>query len=155
MLLRCCATDRGAAVAPALQHATAELLVDAGKRTEVTGRDFVLPTRSCPPPPPLGGRFLFRFPPTQTTRPHHSLLQNPPAIPSLPVAVLVCRLRSSKLVVDWHNYGYTILALTIGPAHPLVSLAKWCVLSPEYNPLCLPLRALLHGHCLLSFPCYL
>ncbi|CCC06765.1 unnamed protein product [Sordaria macrospora k-hell] len=37
---------------------------------------------------------------------------------------LVCRLRSTKLLIDWHNYGWTILASTRGPRHPLVYIAK-------------------------------
>lgn len=52
------------------------------------------------------------------------LVQNPPAIPTLAVASLICRLRNSKLIIDWHNYGWTILAGTRGPRHPLVALSK-------------------------------
>jgi beta-1,4-mannosyltransferase len=53
------------------------------------------------------------------------LLQNPPAIPTLAVARLVCALRGTHLVVDWHNFGYSILALRLGASHPLVRLASW------------------------------
>ncbi|KAL0471686.1 glycosyl transferases group 1 domain-containing protein [Neurospora intermedia] len=52
------------------------------------------------------------------------LVQNPPSIPTLFIASLVCRLRSSKLLIDWHNYGWTILSSTRGPRHPLVYIAK-------------------------------
>ncbi|KAF4963674.1 hypothetical protein FSARC_8318 [Fusarium sarcochroum] len=38
------------------------------------------------------------------------IIQNPPSIPTFHVALLVSLIRGSKLVVDWHNYGYTILA---------------------------------------------
>ncbi|KAM9391635.1 chitobiosyldiphosphodolichol beta-mannosyltransferase [Pholidichthys leucotaenia] len=55
----------------------------------------------------------------------HILLQNPPGLPSIAVAWLVCVLRGSRLVIDWHNYGYTIMALSLGTTHPLVRLAKW------------------------------
>ncbi|XP_001377236.2 chitobiosyldiphosphodolichol beta-mannosyltransferase [Monodelphis domestica] len=58
------------------------------------------------------------------------LLQNPPGLPSIAVCWVVCCLRRSKLVIDWHNYGYTIMGLTHGFAHPLVQLAKW------YEKLC-------------------
>jgi beta-1,4-mannosyltransferase len=51
-------------------------------------------------------------------------VQNPPSIPTLAVAGLVCRLRNSKLIIDWHNYGWTILAGTRGANHPLVTLSK-------------------------------
>ncbi|KAK3486084.1 glycosyl transferases group 1-domain-containing protein [Neurospora hispaniola] len=52
------------------------------------------------------------------------LVQNPPSIPTLFIASLVCHLRSTKLLIDWHNYGWTILSSTRGPRHPLVYIAK-------------------------------
>ncbi|KAJ5621628.1 hypothetical protein N7528_006411 [Penicillium herquei] len=51
------------------------------------------------------------------------LVQNPPSIPSLAVASLSCFLRQTRLVIDWHNFGYSILALKLGPTHPLVRLS--------------------------------
>ncbi|KAG2482357.1 hypothetical protein HYH03_018707 [Edaphochlamys debaryana] len=56
--------------------------------------------------------------------PGHILLQNPPAIPTMVVCWLASRRHGAKLVIDWHNYGYTILALTQGPRHPLVRMAR-------------------------------
>lgn len=53
--------------------------------------------------------------------------QNPPGLPGIAVAWLVSVLRGSRLVIDWHNYGYTIMALSHGQGHPLVRLAKWSV----------------------------
>lgn len=62
-------------------------------------------------------------------KPNFSLpRQNPPGLPTISVAWFVCTLRGSRLIVDWHNYGYTIMALSHGPRHPLVRLAKWSVL---------------------------
>ena len=29
-----------------------------------------------------------------------------------------------RLVIDWHNYGHTILSLALGGRHPLVRLSK-------------------------------
>ncbi|KAK3717354.1 hypothetical protein QZH41_011581, partial [Actinostola sp. cb2023] len=56
----------------------------------------------------------------------HVLVQNPPAIPTLAVAWVACALCNTKLVIDWHNYGYTILALTLNNHdHLLVKIAKW------------------------------
>lgn len=55
--------------------------------------------------------------------------QNPPGLPSIAVAWFVCVLRGSRLIIDWHNYGYTIMALSHGERHPVVRLAKWSVLS--------------------------
>ncbi|KAL3238871.1 hypothetical protein MRX96_021891 [Rhipicephalus microplus] len=59
-------------------------------------------------------------------KPSHVLVQNPPSIPTLPVSWFCCLLRGSVLVVDWHNYGYSILALALGPEHLLVRLCHWC-----------------------------
>ena len=42
-------------------------------------------------------------------RPSFLILQNPPGIPSIYIARLITFLRRSKFVIDWHNYGYTIL----------------------------------------------
>ena len=52
------------------------------------------------------------------------LVQNPPAIPSLAVAYVLCFLRHTRLVIDWHNFGYSILALRLGKAHPLVQISR-------------------------------
>ncbi|KAL2869678.1 chitobiosyldiphosphodolichol beta-1,4 mannosyltransferase [Aspergillus lucknowensis] len=53
------------------------------------------------------------------------LVQNPPSIPTLAIASLVCFFRQTKLVIDWHNFGYTILALKLGDNHPLVKISRW------------------------------
>uniref|UniRef100_A0A8C8ISB8 Chitobiosyldiphosphodolichol beta-mannosyltransferase n=1 Tax=Oncorhynchus tshawytscha TaxID=74940 RepID=A0A8C8ISB8_ONCTS len=55
----------------------------------------------------------------------HILMQNPPGLPSIVVTWLVCGLRGSRFIIDWHNYGYTIMALSHGPDHPIVRLAQW------------------------------
>jgi beta-1,4-mannosyltransferase len=47
------------------------------------------------------------------------------------VCWIVCLLRGSKLVIDWHNYGYTILGLTLGEQHFLVQISKWYVYVKE------------------------
>ncbi|XP_077490801.1 ALG1, chitobiosyldiphosphodolichol beta-mannosyltransferase [Amblyomma americanum] len=59
-------------------------------------------------------------------KPSRVLVQNPPSIPTLPVLWFCCLLRGSALVVDWHNYGYSILALALGPQHLLVRICHWC-----------------------------
>ncbi len=47
---------------------------------------------------------LFRIP-----KPDFLILQNPPGIPAIFICSIVCFIRRSKFVIDWHNYGYTIL----------------------------------------------
>lgn len=39
------------------------------------------------------------------------------------VAQLICLFRGSQLIIDWHNFGYSILALKFGFQHPIVKLA--------------------------------
>lgn len=53
------------------------------------------------------------------------LVQNPPSIPTLAVAQFLCFFRKTRLVVDWHNFGYSILALRLGDSHPLVRISEW------------------------------
>ncbi|EJD04443.1 beta-1,4-mannosyltransferase [Fomitiporia mediterranea MF3/22] len=56
--------------------------------------------------------------------PEYIIVQNPPSIPTLALVQLVCKLRGSKLIIDWHNLGYSILALKLGEKHILVKIAK-------------------------------
>lgn len=58
-------------------------------------------------------------------RPNFLLVQNPPAIPTLVVCYLYCTVTRTKLIIDWHNYTYSILALTAGEQSLIVKLAKW------------------------------
>ncbi|KAJ4375816.1 mannosyltransferase [Neocucurbitaria cava] len=51
------------------------------------------------------------------------LVQNPPSIPTLAIASLMCFLRNTDLIIDWHNFGYSILALKLGANHPLVKIS--------------------------------
>ena len=72
-----------AALGHACCHACASCHIDAGKSAQAVIQ--------------LGGPNI-----AQLSR------QNPPAIPALPLAVLVSRLRRARLVVDWHNYGIAL-----------------------------------------------
>ena len=65
-------------------------------------------------------RRLFTIP-----RPDVLLVQNPPALPLLHVAMLVSSLRGARFVIDWHNLGFSILALRLGRRHLAVRLARW------------------------------
>ncbi|NXV38983.1 ALG1 mannosyltransferase, partial [Rissa tridactyla] len=60
-------------------------------------------------------------------KPSYILLQNPPGLPAIAVAWVACLFWRSKLIIDWHNYGYTIMSLNHGKNHPLVQIAKWFV----------------------------
>lgn len=57
-------------------------------------------------------------------RPDIILVQNPPAIPTLFVCWLYKTVARSKLVIDWHNYAHTILALSVGRENTLVSITE-------------------------------
>ncbi|KAF7340142.1 Chitobiosyldiphosphodolichol beta-mannosyltransferase [Mycena venus] len=60
--------------------------------------------------------------------PEFILVQNPPSIPTLAIVWIVGRIRGCKVIIDWHNLGFTILAMRFpkqGERHPLVRLAQW------------------------------
>ncbi|KIK70352.1 glycosyltransferase family 33 protein [Collybiopsis luxurians FD-317 M1] len=57
--------------------------------------------------------------------PEYLLVQNPPSIPTLALVWLVGRIRGCKVIIDWHNLGYSILELKLPKTHPYVRIAKW------------------------------
>ena len=61
---------------------------------------------------------------------YKEISKNPPSIPTLALVWLVGRLRGSKVIIDWHNLGYSILALRLGPNHVFVKLAKMSLRPP-------------------------
>jgi len=48
------------------------------------------------------------------------LVQNPPAVPTLVLARLIATLQGASLIIDFHNFGYSLLALKLGEAHLIV-----------------------------------
>ena len=58
-------------------------------------------------------------------RPDLVLVQNPPAFPTLVVTRWALKRKGVRIVIDWHNIGYTLLALRVGQWHPAVRLARW------------------------------
>lgn len=61
-----------------------------------------------------------------TQNPNYFLVQNPPSIPSLSIVWFVSCIKGSTFIIDWHNYGYTILSLNVkNKSHPLVKFSKW------------------------------
>lgn len=51
------------------------------------------------------------------------LVQNPPCIPLFFVLFLVKMVKSCQLIIDWHNYGYTILE-SCGTKAPICAGAR-------------------------------
>ena len=52
------------------------------------------------------------------------LIQNPPSIPNLMAIWLASIVKRYKIVIDFHNYGYTILALNV-KNKMIIKVAKW------------------------------
>ncbi|XP_075979168.1 ALG1, chitobiosyldiphosphodolichol beta-mannosyltransferase [Anticarsia gemmatalis] len=52
------------------------------------------------------------------------LCQNPPAIPTLPVCRFYCLISRAKFIIDWHNYAYSIMAMSLSPDHIIVRVAR-------------------------------
>ena len=59
-------------------------------------------------------------------RPDLLLVQNPPSLPTLAVIWLVARIRGASWVIDWHNLGFSVLALKLGAEHRATRLARRC-----------------------------
>lgn len=55
---------------------------------------------------------------------NYIMIQNPPSIPTMFVCVCFKIIMRTKLIIDWHNLGYTILSLKLGNSHPFVLVSK-------------------------------
>jgi beta-1,4-mannosyltransferase len=58
-------------------------------------------------------------------RPDVILLQTPPPVPTMAACLLAGRWRGASTIIDWHNYGHTLLALHLGEGHWAVRLIHW------------------------------
>lgn len=58
-------------------------------------------------------------------RSHYVFVQTPPAIPVFAVAWLYTIIAHAVFIIDWHNYAYTMMALTLGEKSFLVKLSYW------------------------------
>ena len=38
--------------------------------------------------------------------------------------LLIAKIRGARLIIDWHNYGFSMLALKHGPKHWIVHLCQ-------------------------------
>ncbi|WWC63065.1 uncharacterized protein I303_105664 [Kwoniella dejecticola CBS 10117] len=52
-------------------------------------------------------------------------VQNPPSIPTLAISQFIVLNTGSKLIIDWHNTGYSILSMRLGARSPIVKIARW------------------------------
>ncbi|GER33621.1 chitobiosyldiphosphodolicholbeta-mannosyltransferase, partial [Striga asiatica] len=53
------------------------------------------------------------------------ILQNPPSVPTLVAVKCASWIRKSTFIVDWHNFGYTLLALSLGRNSLFVAMYRW------------------------------
>ncbi|KAF3432619.1 hypothetical protein FNV43_RR27359 [Rhamnella rubrinervis] len=53
------------------------------------------------------------------------LVQNPPSVPTLVAVKWASWLRGSAFIIDWHNFGYTLLALSLGRSSRFVAVYRW------------------------------
>lgn len=77
-------------------------------------------------------------------RPNVILLQLPPAVPTMLACRLAAQRHRARLVFDWHNFAYTLMALGMGRSHPVVSERPAAL--PACSPGCLP-GTEPHVHC--------
>ena len=56
-------------------------------------------------------------------RPDVILLQLPPALPTMLACRLAAMRHRARLVYDWHNFAFTLMAIGMGRGHPLVRRA--------------------------------
>ncbi len=48
------------------------------------------------------------------------MVQLPPTIPTMALCSLAAWWHHAKLIHDWHNFGYTLMAMHLGRRHWLV-----------------------------------
>jgi beta-1,4-mannosyltransferase len=52
------------------------------------------------------------------------VIQNPPCLPALLVAIILSLFNGSKIMLDWHNLGFAMFAEKLGKGHLLVRIAR-------------------------------
>lgn len=61
---------------------------------------------------------------TRIGKPQVMIVQNPPSLPTLLITPLLAHIHGARYIIDWHNLGFTILALSFGEGHFLVKFLK-------------------------------
>ncbi len=69
---------------------------------------------------------LFRSLTGLSNKPDVLLVQNPPSLPTIPIALLYARTHSARLIIDWHNSTCSMLALSLGRNHVVVRMVRFC-----------------------------
>ena len=68
--------------------------------------------------------------------------QVPPAIPTLPLCWLASVRHGAVFIIDWHNFAFTLMRLSMSRRHPLVRRALLSTMQPVEKLRCvLRLRA--------------
>ncbi|XP_071696677.1 UDP-glycosyltransferase TURAN-like isoform X2 [Rutidosis leptorrhynchoides] len=63
------------------------------------------------------------------------IVQNPPSVPTLVALKWASWMRQSSVIIDWHNFGYTLLALSLGRSSRFVAVYHWIELHfGQFNP---------------------
>ncbi|XP_047535123.1 chitobiosyldiphosphodolichol beta-mannosyltransferase [Vanessa atalanta] len=60
-----------------------------------------------------------------TGKSSHLLCQNPPAVPTLPICRFYCLVTHTKFIIDWHNYAFSIMALSLSCNHPVLKVSTY------------------------------
>jgi len=60
------------------------------------------------------------------SKPKFMIIQNPPAIPTLFIFQIVSIIRGIPLVIDWHNFGFTIMKVSGDVSKRLLSISEMC-----------------------------
>ncbi|KAG6604723.1 UDP-glycosyltransferase TURAN, partial [Cucurbita argyrosperma subsp. sororia] len=53
------------------------------------------------------------------------IVQNPPSVPTLIAVKWASILKRSAFIIDWHNFGHTLLALSLGRNSSFVAVYRW------------------------------
>ncbi|KAF7459012.1 chitobiosyldiphosphodolichol beta-mannosyltransferase-like [Cryptosporidium felis] len=73
------------------------------------------------------------------------LLQVPPSIPAIPICLFISFLRGAPLIIDWHNYGHTLLVQTRGASPSFIKRLYLRILINSYKVLEFSLGRLSHS----------